>query len=194
MSAVREYYDYHTHTLCGLPEIRLLGNIEDYQRLRESAERLAENFQVHLGPYFTNLIPVLKELEQQALGREIDKQFWSSLYKFSSESGTDSFNGWISAFINYIQTAPQKARDERPAKPGIIRVKDASVFDWKKEPNFQNRGIDLGSVPAQISFAPFTWHYLGKQHLMNFVGGVLGIDDVDGYATPALSFAVVNVD
>ena len=189
MSAVREFYDFRLYTLCGLPKIRLLGRAEDYTKLRESAERLAEPFQKHLNSYFTHLLPVLKKLEQQALGEAIDDQFWSSLYEFNSQSGGDTFNGWISTFINYVKASPElSGRKNREAS---FEQKDNELFDWEKMSE-RKVGISTQSIPPQISIAPFTWHYLKEELPMQFVGGVLGIDNVDGYATPAMSYAVMK--
>ncbi|KKP67337.1 MAG: hypothetical protein UR66_C0004G0085 [Candidatus Moranbacteria bacterium GW2011_GWE1_35_17] len=194
MSTVRKFYDFHTKTMCGLPRVRLLGEAADYSKLCESAERLSSSFQDHLGSYFNSLLPVLRKIEQQASGEPLDTQFWSSLYKFNSESGTDLFNGWIAAFVNYVQTAPQEAYGNRPADAGTIHPKHETLYDWEKEPNFRNYGIAVGSIPTQISVAPFIWHYFEEELPMQFVGGVLGVDNVDGYATPSLSYAVVHKD
>jgi len=188
MSAVREFYDFHTHTMCGLPKIRLLGNAADYTLLREAIEGLSVPFEDHLGEYFRHLLPVVRKIEMQALGEPVDEEFWRSLYQFDSDSGADTFNGWISAFVNYIQTSPEAAYRNEPAKEGALMVKEN--FDWERPPSFGRGGIDIGAVPAQISWTPFIWRYYGAEHPMRFVAGILGIDDFEGFATPALSYAV----
>ena len=184
MSAVQEYYDFHTHTMCGLPQVRLLGEAGDYTKLREAAENLSKHFAKHLGRYFSVLLPILRTIEQQAQGGPLDKQFWKSLYQFSSESGADVFN--------YIQIAPSAAYRDEPATAGKIEQKADELFDWSPEAQHFVPGINVGSVPSQVSVAPFQWHYFDQVLPMQFVGGVLGIDNVDGYATPALSYAVAH--
>jgi len=178
MSAVRKFYEFSMTTLCGLPRIRLLGQPEDYTTLRMAAEKLSKPFAKRLGLYFANLLPVLKTMEEQAHGAAVDAEFWKSLYRYNSESGGDEvFNGWISTFVNYVQVG-DKIEQKRP-----------QLFQWSMDDDLI--GIDIGSVPAQVSVAPFEWHYFDEEVLpMQFVGGVLGIDNVDGYATPALSYAV----
>lgn len=189
MDAASPFYDYHAHTMCGIPQIRLLGEPSDYDALLSSAQALAPRFSDHLGPYFTHLMPVLEVLADQAHGASLDEHFWSSIYKHASMSGTDNFNGWLTAFVNYVQDAP----DCRGGK-AELRQKDPELFDWANQNSsgWCMPGLALGSVPSQISKVPFTWHYFGTTLPMFFLGGVLGVDNDDGYVTPNLSYAVVH--
>lgn len=188
MEAASPFYNYHTWTRCGIPEIRLLGVAEDYQRVLQSAQSLSEYFSDHLGLYFQHLIPVLKKIVEQANGAPLDEDFWSSIYKYESASGTDHFNGWLTAFVNYVQV--QKDRDCLE-----LKQKSDDLFDWHRmheDNGWCIPGLDVGSVPSHVSQAPFTWHYYNKELPMIFLGGVLGVDNEDGYATPTLSYGVVN--
>ncbi|MFC1638657.1 DUF4419 domain-containing protein [Patescibacteria group bacterium] len=192
MDAAKEFYDYHSHTRCGIPEIRLLGTVEDYYMLLHAAQSLSERFEKHLGEYFRHLLPVLKTIATQAAGDEPDDGFWKSIYKHYSGSGTDTLNGWITTFVNYVQTAPSSYR----GTAGELTVKKAVAYDWEQncETDEHNmKGIELGSVPSQVSTAPFTWHHLdGTESKMLFAGGVLGVDELDGAMMPVLSYAVIK--
>ena len=193
MDAAQKFYDYHTHTLCGIPEIRLAGCAEDYKKILRATAQLAEVFDGHLGPYFTHLIPVLQTLAAQANGAKVDESFWKSIYKFESHSGTDCFNGWLTAFINYVQTAPRKAYGKTPATPGELVSKPENLYDWTESDGGHSlRGLGLGSVPSHVSTAPFTWHYFGEEHKMLFVAGVLGIEECAGSVMPMLSYGVLH--
>lgn len=175
MDAASPFYDYRVHTLCGIPEIRLLGAPEDWKKLKTAAAMLAEPFAKHLGPYFENLLPVLSTLADQANGAHQDNEFWTSIYKWESESGGPKFNGWIAAFLYYVQ------------EDGKLGVKHDRHFNWKK-----SYGLPSGCAPAHVSSVPFIWNYLGADLPMQFVGGVLGLDVEDGYLTPALSYGVIE--
>lgn len=203
MAAASPFYDFHTHTMCGIPKIRLLGSSEDYDRLLSGAKALAPRFKAHLGSYFDHLIPVLTKLVKQAAGAPIDKTFWESIYKFRSGSGSDTFNGWISAFINYIQE-PEMAGEygDEATGAGHLVPKNETAYDtlnMPKSSRWYMPGIDLGSVPTGIYTCPFKWHYLeGMRHPdsgvyeMLFTGGVLSVSVENGYLTPGLSFGVAQ--
>lgn len=181
MDAASPFYDYRVKTRCGIPKIRLLGTTEDWQKLKRSAAMFADTFGKHLGLYFQHLLPVLATLAEQAGGAEQDDEFWKSIYRFNSRSGAAKFNGWITAFVNYIQA------------DGKLVQKPDSIFDWKNtNGGWGMKGLDLGCVPSHVAAVPFIWDYLGTEIRMSFLGGVLGLDDEDGYLTPALSYGIVE--
>lgn len=195
MDAASKFYDYKTYTMCGIPEIRLLGTPEDWEKLSASAVKLAEIFSKHLGLYFRYLLPVLATLASQANGAPQDDEFWKSIYKFKSDSGTDTFNGWITAFLNYIQTPELKKTRYTEASRGELVQKADGLFDWSDmgtEAAWGMKGLPSGCAPSHVSVVPFIWDYFGTEFPMNFLGGVLGIDNEDGYLTPVLSYAVLN--
>lgn len=209
LDAASPYYDYLMRTDCGIPAIRLFGEPEDYDRIVAACEALAERFAAHLGEYFAYLLPVLREVADTAAGRkEVDNDFWSSIYNHYSGSGTNDMDGWITAFVNYTFTN------------GAYHAKDSRLYDWKANlarnaGRSFGRGINRAEIPNHLSCVPFTWNY-GKDHShqtegefagrnfkldndgngANFdcrlVGGFLAVDDVDGFATPALSYAVLR--
>src|SRR3989339_1053518 len=190
MDAASPFYDYRVDTLCGLPEIRLLGTAKDYQKILAAARELAKLFGKHLGLYFQHLLPVLETLAEQAAGAPIDDLFWKSIYKFNSRSGGSRFNGWITAFLNYIQT-PEFDNGFDSSKGGLVQ-KDERLFDWNPEERISMPGLSIGSVPSHVSAVPFVWNYFETEIPMTFIGGVLGIDVEDGYLTPVLSFGVLE--
>lgn len=184
MDAAQSYYQYVVETRCGIPEIRLAGTADDYHRLLNAASQLAEPFSAHLGPYFASLLPVLKTLADQAAGEPVDEEFWKSAYKWNSDSGTPVFNGWLTAFVNYILVERR------------VVAKPAHLFDWttlvKQLGGFGTVGLDHGCVPASVSSVPFIWDYLSHQIPMRFMGGVLAIVNSGDSLMPQLSYAVLH--
>ena len=180
MDAASPFYDYHTHTMCGIPRVVLFGEAGDYRKLVDSAESLAVTFEKHLKVYFENLIPVLETIAKTAesgIAWE-DKEFWGQIYKQYEMSGTDSFSGWMTAFVWYVQ------------ENGVLVVKDKELADWKRIGKYN--GVDSGSEPSHVSRVPFTWHYFDKKFSMHFIGGVLGIDVEEDALTPVLSYGVLR--
>jgi len=193
LDAASPYYSLGMTTCCGIPRIRLLGEAQDYDNVLASATMLSEKFADHLGQYFQYLLPVLSEIADTATGRkQPDNDFWSSIYKHYSGSGTDDMDGWITAFINYLNVGEG------------FRPKSENMYDWKANLALNDgrsfgRGIERSYLPQHLSMVPFDWTYaVAPNPMMKFdcrlVGGFLGVDDVDGFATPVLSYAVLRGD
>jgi hypothetical protein len=182
MDAASPFYDFSVMSMCGIPRVRMLGTAEDWQRLATSVANLSRFFGDTLEKYFQHLIPVTDKLAAQAAGEAQDDLFWTSLYKFKSESGGDTCNGWITAFVNYVFDADRN-----------VVQKPEDAYDWNAQHKYVMPGIVHNSVPSLVSSVPFVWK-LGDVTEINmlFLGGVMGIDNVDGCVTPALSYAVVQ--
>lgn len=185
MDAAGSYYQFSLLTMCGIPRIRLLGTVADWQTLLSSARKLAERFDAHLGTYFEHLLPVLETIAAQAdPGVPVDNEFWSSIYKRWSMSGGDRVTGWITAFVHYVK----KSDDTLVEKPEAEwRPADAHPF-------ISGGGLPHDALSLHVSTVPFQWNHRGTVRPMLFAGGVLGVDDEDGFVTPALSYAVLRAD
>lgn len=193
MDAAQKFYDFHTHTMCGVPEIRLAGTADDYKRVLTAASQLSEPFRAHLGRYFDHLLPVLKKIADQAAGAPVDDKFWGSIYKYESHSGTSAFNGWSAAFVNYVQTAEIPSSQYYKGSVGEVVEKHEKLYDWEAAcAGGYLAGLSVGSLPSHVSSAPFTWHYMGQELKMRFMGGILGVDNDDDALMPVLSYAVLH--
>lgn len=179
MDAASPFYDYRVLTRCGIPQIRLLGTPEDWNRLLVCASGLAEVFQADLSAYFRHLLPVLKRIASQAdPSNQADTHFWSSIYKWDSQSGGDTVTGWITAFVNYVKDTNGKLEPKRDY-----------LYDWE---TVGWGGIDSGAFATHVSNVPFVWKYYGVEYNMSFLGGVMGIDNDEGFVRPVLSYAVAH--
>ena len=179
MDAASPYYDYRVITRCGIPQIRLLGTLDDWQKLVVCATGLSEVFSQDLGTYFKHLLPVLRRIAMQANPSDPpDVKFWESIYKFESQSGGDRVTGWCTAFVNYIKDIK-----------GNLEPKGQYLYDWE---NVGWGGIDSGAFAAHVSNVPFVWDYYDVEYPMNFLGGVLGIDNDGGFVRPVLSYAIAH--
>jgi len=175
------YFEYRVLTCCGIPKIRLLGKPEDYQMLYDACLALSVIFQKDLGDYFKHLLPVVDKIAKQTAGEPIDNAFWSSIYKHLSGSGTDDMTGWLTAFVNYISA------DDH------IRAKDMECYNWKKHfgnESFFGTGIPLAYIPAHVNRTPFVWEYFYSDYQMEFLSGVLSVENVEGYLAPRLGFGI----
>jgi hypothetical protein len=80
MDAMQKYFDYTFSTMCGIPEIRISGDKQDWENVRNKVNKLIE------------LIPDLQKWLDSGLGEilnnfvnafddKIDKDFWDQIYK-----------------------------------------------------------------------------------------------------------------
>lgn len=161
MDVVKHYFDYQVDTMCGIPEITLLGTIEDWQSIR----RRVENFdRFGLEKWVDLLIPVLDRLITTANG-EVNQEFWRSFYKFEDTSGGTTITGWINLFFPYI-------KDWQGNYTTINPYLVAANQDWHC-PYLE--GATMDCLPIGLSQVPFVWKYMQEIFEMNFIGGFVGV-------------------
>lgn len=167
MDVVKHFFDFRVMTLCGIPEITLLGSVEDWKSIRTRAEALSE---FGLSWWTDHLLPVLDQFVAAANGR-VNQEFWTSLYHWHDGSGGERISGHVSALFPYLQ-------DHRMQTYTV-----QNDFKYGRNPS----DFSLG-----ISIVPFVWKHLGTEYEMDFLGGVVGVSqDPDSFAVrPALGWAV----
>jgi hypothetical protein len=182
MDAASPYFRYAVVSTCGIPRIRLLGTLEDWRKLLEAARELAERFDAHLAGYFQRLLPVLTTLAAQAdPANAVDNDFWASIYKHRSRSGDERVTGWITEFVHY---------EKDPSSGALVEPRTPSAPQAGS--NAAEKSIQCERFATHVSTVPFIWKRLMAKYSMRLVGGILGVDNVDGFVTPALSYAVVH--
>ncbi|MER6917357.1 DUF4419 domain-containing protein [Streptomyces sp. NPDC000594] len=169
MDAVSPYYRFEVLTLCGIPRIRLEGTDRDWRLLAARVRELGEWFE-GLRPWFSALEPVLEEIAATASGWGVREEFWRSLYKWRSESSGNRVTGWITAFLAHRYTEDGPLPRESFG-PGTLAEED---------------------LPSHVSRVPFGWETPEGDREMVFLGGVLGIEDDDGWIRPRLGHAVAE--
>ncbi len=110
--AFQSYFEYDFMTMCGIPQITLLGTAEDWLRIRRRAEVLAE---FDLTAWTTALLPVLDGIVRTAQGH-VDRAFWESLYKRNNAPGGPYVTGWIN--VSKAFSAALGSMDASPAGAG----------------------------------------------------------------------------
>ena len=207
MSAMRSYFDFLLVTRCGIPEITLLGTIDDWRAIRQRAEVFAE---FDLADWVEALRPVLDQFVAAAEGR-VDRAFWQSIYKVSSQSGGPYVTGWINALFPYLQDGSGAEGDDR-FTPAIRRNDEAYTWWQPTEVDAGAAGADevakaraiadafrgpgLGAFPRALCQAPLTWDYLGTLLAMTLSGGFVGIaqDPATFAVRPAIGWAVSDAE
>jgi hypothetical protein len=184
MSAMQRYFKYEVHSLCGIPEITLLGTTEDYRSIRRRVEAFAE---FDLGWWTKALIPVLDHFVAASQGR-VDRAFWQSFYKVKSESGGPYASGWINTLFPYLNVEVYKNNEL-----GHAVQRNPHVARWAKGLKDEiGGGPKLGDFPVGVSMAPFLWNYLGEEAPMELFGGFGGASQAPESLAlrPAIGWAV----
>uniref|UniRef100_A0A7S2N0V3 DUF4419 domain-containing protein n=1 Tax=Helicotheca tamesis TaxID=374047 RepID=A0A7S2N0V3_9STRA len=159
MEAVQKYFDYGVRTSCGIPEITLEGNKQDWLLLSKKIEGLR-------GFDLDAWVDDLQIIVQQCVNcfdNEVDKQFWSSIYHYMDESGGPFVTGWVQVLY------------------GMSSLKDAMG-------SFQRPfcGPSPDDFSIGRSKCPFVWKYYGEEIGCDFIGGFIGISlDPDTKAVKA---------
>ena len=157
MDVFSSYLEYITTTLCGIPEVHLEGNTDDWQLFKSNLERLES---IGLGWWVKSLYPLLDNIILASSGHK-DVDFWESMYKLNSISGGPYINGWIIKFYPYL------------------------ILDWKLPIEVQkNPYLDMDAPPMKltinnfyngISKVDFVWSVLDVSKNMSLVSGFVGL-------------------
>lgn len=180
MATFKAYFKYTMMTLCGIPRVTLLGEVDDWKSIRERADKLAD---YDLDFWLQHLLPVLDKFVESA-GGDVDKAFWSNIIKRGGGSGGPYISGWVNAFFPYLK---EDKRNQGQAKVN-------RHMDWQK-PYDGFGGNHPGDYPESSATCPFTWNYYGTDYKMEFAAGVVGIsqDPTTLALTPEIGWAVADV-
>jgi hypothetical protein len=190
LEAMRSYFEFALHSLCGIPAITLEGTEGDWETLAEKAEPFGE---FGLEKWVEVLRPILQQFARASRG-DVDGRFWRSLYKLNEQSGGPVITGWITAFFPYLKDH----RSGRASVPvggffgGGGRAMKRMLYPGEKESRGSAHGPTLESFPAGLSKAPFRWEYRDKSFDMEFLGGFVGVaQDSESLALrPEIGWAV----
>lgn len=185
LDAMRSYFEYEVHTLCGIPRIMLEGSVEDWESIGRRVKRWGR---FGLEWWVKPLEPLLDQFVATAQGR-IDVEFWKSIYKWNDAQGSGTgpyVSGWITKFFPYLNAEDPCERD-----PGKFSL---AMNRWINQPVARGRGPDFHCFPQFPAQAPFKWKYNGQDFEMVFVGGLLGVrQDHESLALrPEIGWAVLD--
>jgi hypothetical protein len=171
LDAVKSYFTYEVHSLCGIPSIELEGTVEDWQLLADRVEAFAE---FNLEWWLTALRPILKEFIAAVRG-EVRQDFWESIYKFESVSGGGAITGWFAAFFPYFKDKNGFAAKKNPwigqGGKALSRLIKGQWGDSK----MNLYGPSLADFPSSLTRVPFVWNHFQKRFDMELLGGFVGV-------------------
>lgn len=169
MDTLQKYFSYTVSIMCGIPEIILEGEPEDWLSLIKKTVKMGDAYDLH-----NWLDPVLSKLGRiyQCLIEETpqDDELWTSIYKLDRMSGVPYISGWIVNFFPYVVSK---------------RVREG----YQKR---ERKNITSGEMPRGLSIAPFKWEFPAGYYDMEFVVGFTSVtQDPNTFAVrPKIGWAV----
>lgn len=159
MSSLSSYFRYGMRTCCGIPEITLLGKVEDWEGIMSRVEAFGEFY-----PKWAHdpLIYVAGHF-LEAANKRPSQEFWKNFVKVSDGSGGPFVSGFINAFYPYV--GPQKpnnmlvSHDSKPFYDNVMQRK------W---------GPPLADFPSSNNSVDMTWFYYEQKFDMKLVSGIFG--------------------
>lgn len=171
LDAVKSYFVYEVHSLCGIPSITLEGTVEDWQSLADRVETFAE---FNLEWWLTALRPILQEFVEAVRGK-VRQPFWESIYKFRSISGAGAVTGWIAAFFPYFKDGHGYATVKNPwIFHGGTTLDWLMNGQWGRYDGYSHDPAPA-SFPSSLTRVPFVWNYFQHRFDMELLGGFVGV-------------------
>lgn len=99
MASMKKFFSYKMRLMCGIPNVTLLGTVDDWKQIVERARRLIEfDKEGKMVEWSQLLLPVLGQFVRSAEGNP-DIDWWQHVCSyFSQGSGTEYLSGWITVF------------------------------------------------------------------------------------------------
>lgn len=169
MEAMSKYFSYGMTTMCGIPEITLLGTVEDYKAIKGRVQTMAE---FNLSWWTSKLEPIVDEFILAMQGKP-NTSFWQKIYKEAGGSGGPYIGGWMTHLFPYLR-----------GKNGFDRQND---FTAKGE---CFAGLTDSSFHPGISKVDFTWTYYGEKFDMELGAGFTGYKYENDALTPNVGWTV----
>lgn len=174
MDAVQQYFSYECMTLCGIPQVTLLGEVADWQEIYDRAQSFKE---LGLEWWLPKLNSVLSHFINSAKGSP-DIRWWKDFFNEHSGSGGTSFNGNLFHLFPYTVNKDYRSKQLTMVKNRMITKDNSCLRD--------------SDMPSSLSSVPFIWNYLGEEYPYHFVAGLVGVemDSETNALTPVCGWAV----
>lgn len=171
MDSMQSYFHYTMQTMCGIPEVKLEGDVEDWRRLHAATKALGDSYNIG---WVQHLLPILTEIAECANGAN-RPSLWENFYKISGGSGGPYINGWLVDFFPYVV--------DYNNNEAVNTLIGKARSGWG--------GLTHDALPSSLSRIPFKWEYLNTEFSMEFVAGFVGgTQDREGTLRPKIGWAV----
>jgi len=179
MSTFKAFFNYGMRTLCGIPEVTLLGEANDWIDLAGRVQTLSRGG-YNLDWWTNDLIPVLDEFVDAAEGSP-NVDFWNQIIQVGGGSGGPHVTGWINVLFPYMKSFRGRARPKN------------RHMNWKDSSGWG--GNNPGDYETANAVCPVDWNYNGIKFQMEFEAGIVGAsqDSATRAICPEIGWAIADV-
>lgn len=180
MDAMKSYFDYEVHTLCGIPSVELLGTVEDWEKLRDKVTQLQPFIPDW---WYSKLDKIAYEFVEASKGN-VDDEWWSCIYNLFGGSGGNTISGWLVTLIPYVRpNVYPKVYEYTEKNPA-----EADGQCWRCD-------VRANRLPSSLCKTPFIWQYYQDRFEYEFVAGIIGATQsrTDFTLKPKIGWAVVDL-
>ena len=197
MDCMKNYFDFVLRSMCGIPEVVLEGEPDDWSRLRDKTMTLGGKF--NLNWWTDKVVPILDQIAENAAGKE-SPELWENIYKdVNVGSGNPLISGWIIKFFPYLGGKYPTSRNPMINVSIGPRKDQPQVYVSRRRGSAHNdqpeSGISIESLPGSLSKVPFNWQHSNHTYQMEFLAGFTGFtQDVEtSEIRPKIGWAVREV-
>lgn len=190
---MQNYFNFELSGGCTLTKVKLLGNLLDWQAIRQKAENLKK----YDFSWWTDcLLPILDKFVKTFEG-ETDPTFWNCILKRAVPAGSSTrpqADGWIFNFYPYLFDKSGGTYFKNP----VLRTIDKFLkfAEANEEPQKSDEDV-VNELPDGLSSVPFVFKDLlnnSKKHKMRFSSGFVGCEFDGEFIKPAIGWAVTELD
>jgi len=179
LDAYSPYFSLWMTCVCGIPSVTLTGTVDDWRRIRERIDVVAE-FDLHT--WCKSLAPIADHFVCAAAG-DADVKFWQRIYNPVDAYGGEVITGWITRFFPYLKVGgvvghPNPMLDLPLGEPKNLPPSDGF---------YSGPGLRSDAVPDTLSQASVhvVDHVAGAQRKVTLHAGVVAVaQDDDGALRP----------
>lgn len=177
MSAMQQYFTYKCCLQCGIPEVTLLGVLEDWQKLRAKVDKLLEyDVGGEMKQWHAWLAAVLDEFVASYRG-EVNLDFWDRVCHWSGGgSGPSWLGGWLPVFSRFAANGNVIKSSSSPYTSPNIPWKGASFTQPMPV-------IDSADIAGGVVSVPVTVDDNGVQSKTRMFAGQIGYTLNDAFDT-----------
>lgn len=188
MNALAPYFDYHGHTLCGLPSVKLLGTQEDWASISSRVHAFGE----FLPSWMHDPLKLVAVEFENASAGEANLNFWRNFVKHSGGSGGPYVSGFINAFFPFVRGYVRKDGKlvEVLKKNFTMDNKDGKSFEQCIYDRVYYHGPNTDAIPNSVSAVPMKWSYYADKFNMQLISGMFGITVYEDGFRPVIGWAV----
>lgn len=156
MDSVEKFFSYSFMTKCGIPSIRLEGNINDWISMKKKLETF-----VGIGiDWWIELIQFILDQFIDCFNGRINQKFWKNIYKVDGLSGGPRMSGWFLLF--YLNNDVER----------VEKLKTFNKTSFKFEALKNYNGFQSNEFSQSMSKVPVTWNFYGTEIKLSYSAGI----------------------